>query len=106
MAESLPDELNFSIKMGEYKIVKSGSIILSDKDTSVEFSLYDITIELSFEEDNSIKDEYPVRSEDINDRHIKLICTNWNNALGTGLPSPIPIFITDNNEEISRGCPS
>jgi Domain of unknown function (DUF6864) len=75
------------IRVGGEKIIESGSLALSDKDTEVELQVADLTFILVFVPGEG---ETPgLKGEPIGNKSVRITLTNWYNQLGSGFKIPI-----------------
>ncbi len=76
------------IKMGEYDLLESGSII-TEKDAKVHFFLQDLEYVLSFVEDDSVPIQ--IRTKSNTGKKMELELVNFKDPFGAGNISPFPM---------------
>lgn len=85
--------MRVEITTGDLKVVNSGTVLLKDKNSNLQLSLeadngYKFAMEFLFKDTE--REEYTLNSFIENDV-LKIICTNFNNQLGTGSIEPLEI---------------
>lgn len=81
--------MDIKIKMGEYEVLQSGSVIAIEKEP-VEFYIEDLIVVLEFkssEEDTSMK----IKSTIADNKKLNLVFWNFDNELGCGIACPVVI---------------
>ena len=80
--------MNFSVNVGHFKVLKSG-IVIGVVAQPIEIIIDDLKFEFVFED---IKEsEQVAKPELVNDKHLRIVFTNFNNSLGTGNVEPMLI---------------
>jgi len=82
----------------EYSVISSGTVITHQNKDVVINIIDDANIVFKFEDDDTNKQKESLSVED--NKNMVITLTNYNNALGTGISSPL-IVGTKNDEKIS-----
>lgn len=81
------------IETGEYEILDSGSVLLSQKDGNIKFFIGEVIIELCFENEANMEDKNKISIVEINNKHMQIVCKNFF-PLGAGTTNPFRIYST------------
>ena len=88
--DNTPSRFISKIESGCYEIIESGSIILFNKNDKLIFYIEDLLFEVVFQSG----DEQSIKSyiDDDNKNKFYMICTGFNNVLGSSPMTPLPIL--------------
>ena len=78
--------MNFNINVGNFKVLKSG-IVIGVLAQPIAIAIDDLKFEFVFEDLNEAGQV--AKPELVNDKHLKITFTNFNNSLGTGNVEPM-----------------
>lgn len=89
--------MDVEIKVGDYKLLKSGSIIFNQTNNVV-FTIEDIEIEFIFKHNDT--KEKDVKAVPIGNKKVQLQITNFNNVLGTAQNVPFNVASLNSGENL------
>lgn len=86
------------ITSGNYEVFDSGTVI-SFENESVKFHLAeDLIISIVFRDNSDNNNSHTLEFNSISSNELEIILVNFNNSLGTGNNTPIPVGILDNKK--------
>jgi len=89
--------MEVDIKVGDFKLLKSGSIIFNQT-KNVVFTIEDIEVEFVFEHNDT--KEKGVKAVPIGNKKVQLQITNFDNVLGTAQNVPFNIASLNTGEDL------